>query len=252
MLRIASYNIQKAIGQDFRRRPTRTVAVLRELAADVVVLQEADRRFGERASAIPPPLIARHTDLVPADLATRPKSLGWHGNAILVRRGVRVLKSKRLVLPCFEPRGAVEVVVELDGGPLVVVGAHLALATRWRRRQAEELAEFAERADMPVILCGDLNEWPSAGTGLAPLRAVFTEHAPGNTFPAIRPVAPLDRFYHCGGLRVSARVHDTPIARAASDHLPILAQVERVEGAERADGEGRRARPGSRSARRVA
>ena len=229
MLRIASYNIQKAIGQDYRRRPTRTVAVLRELKADVVVLQEADRRFGERAAAVPPSLIRQHTDLVPAELATRPKSLGWHGNAVLVRRGVRVLKTKRLVLPFFEPRGAVEVVVELDAGPLVVIGAHLALTTKWRRRQAEQLAEFAGRADMPVVLCGDLNEWPNAGAGLEPLRTVFTEHAPGKTFPAIRPVAALDRFYASGGLQLRARVHDTPIARAASDHLPILADAARAD-----------------------
>ena len=231
MLRIASYNIQKAIGADYRRRPSRTIRVLNEMNADVVVLQEADRRFGARAAALPPELIRRETDLVPADLAVRPLSLGWHGNAVLVRRGVRVLKTKRLTLPYFEPRGAVEVVVELDQGPLVVIGAHLALTTRWRRRQAEQLAEFAERADLPMILCGDLNEWPSAGQGLEPLRAAFTEHAPGRTFPAIRPVARLDRLYHCGGLRVRARVHDTPLARSASDHLPILADAERADAA---------------------
>ena len=245
MLRIASYNIQKAIGADYRRRPSRTVDVLREIDADVVVLQEADRRFGARAAAVPPELIRSRTDLVPAKLAVRPLSLGWHGNAVLVRRGVRVLKSKRLVLPYLEPRGAVEVVVELDQGPLVVIGTHLALTTKWRRRQAEQLAEFAERADMPMLLCGDLNEWPSAGTGLEPLRAVFSEHAPGRTFPAIRPVAALDRFYHCGNLTLEAQVHDTPLARSASDHLPIVARAERLRTRETGPGDppARHARP---------
>ncbi|MBB4659181.1 endonuclease/exonuclease/phosphatase family protein [Parvularcula dongshanensis] len=227
MLRIASYNIQKAMGHDMRRRPERTLGVLNEMDADVVVLQEADRRFGERISALPRETIARMTDYRIADVAVRPGSIGWHGNAILLKRHVRLLKAKRLDLPYLEPRGAVAAVVELDSGPLIVVGAHLALTTRYRRKQAETLAEYADRAEMPLILCGDLNEWPSAGKGLEPLAGALTEHAPGRTFPAIKPVARLDRLYHCGSLRVSASVHDTPLARSASDHLPIKADVTR-------------------------
>ena len=228
MLRVASYNIQKGMGHDMRRRPRRTLAVLREIRADVVVLQEADRRFGPRLSALPEEQLERLTPYVPADLRVRPGSIGWHGNAILVRKGTTVLKTDRLVLPHFEPRGAVIAVVALDGGPLIVVGAHLALATRHRREQAGALAEFARRADMPLVMGGDLNEWSREGGGLEPLQDALTEHAPGPTFPAFRPVARLDRFYSCGGLSVDAQVHDTPLARVASDHLPIVAQLART------------------------
>ncbi len=227
MLRIASYNIQKAIGHDFRRKPERTMAVISEIGADVVVLQEADRRFGPRASALPPEMITRLSDYRPAELSIRPDSIGWHGNAILVRKDLPVLKAKRLDLPYLEPRGAVSVVVELEAGPLIVIGAHLALTRKWRRHQAETLAEYADRAQMPLLLCGDLNEWPRAGRGLEPLAGLLHEYAPGRTFPAIRPIARLDRLYSCGQLRVEARVHDTPLARIASDHLPIRADVTR-------------------------
>src|SRR3546814_9393521 len=48
MILVASYNMRKAIGTDRRRRPDRTIEVLNELDADVVALQEADRRFGAR------------------------------------------------------------------------------------------------------------------------------------------------------------------------------------------------------------
>ena len=41
MLKIGSYNIQKAIGVDARRRPDRTLKVIRELDCDVLALQEA-------------------------------------------------------------------------------------------------------------------------------------------------------------------------------------------------------------------
>lgn len=228
MLRIASYNIQKGMGHDFRRKPRRTLAVLREMRADVVILQEADRRFGPRLSALPEEQIDRLTPYTPADLRVRPGSIGWHGNAILVRTGLKVVKTKRLALPHFEPRGAVMAVVELDGDPLIVVGAHLALATRHRVGQAEALAEFAERADMPLVMGGDLNEWARQGGGLGPLQSALEEHVPGATFPAFKPIAPLDRFYSCGGVRLSTGVHDTPMARVASDHLPILADVARA------------------------
>jgi endonuclease/exonuclease/phosphatase family metal-dependent hydrolase len=228
MLKVASYNIQKAIGHDMRRRPERTLAVMAETGADLVVVQEADRRFGDRVSALPEALIARETDFEPADLRIRPGSIGWHGNAVLVRKGTKVLKTKRLDLPYLEPRGAVCVVVELGQGPLIVVGAHLALTARWRQRQAESLAEFAARADMPLLLAGDLNEWGRPGKGLAPLARALTEHAPGATFPAFRPVAALDRLYHCGQLEVEGRVHDTPLARKASDHLPLVAELRRA------------------------
>ena len=225
MLRVASYNIQKGMGHDLRRKPRRTLAVLREMRADVVILQEADRRFGPRLSALPEEQLDRLTPYSPADLRVRPGSIGWHGNAVLIRDGIKVIKTKRLALPHFEPRGAVMAVVELDGGPLIVVGTHLALATRHRLEQAAELAEFAQRADMPLVMGGDLNEWSRQGGGLAPLQSALTEHLPGPTFPAFKPVAPLDRFYHCGRLKVEAVVHDTPLARVASDHLPILADV---------------------------
>ena len=60
-LTFASYNIRKAIGLDRRRNPERILAVLREIDADVVALQEADRRLGRRASALPREMIEEHT-----------------------------------------------------------------------------------------------------------------------------------------------------------------------------------------------
>jgi len=43
-LRLASYNIHKALGTDGRRDPGRVLEVVNALGADVVALQEADRR----------------------------------------------------------------------------------------------------------------------------------------------------------------------------------------------------------------
>ena len=85
-LTVASYNMRKAIGTDRRRKPERTLDVLNELDADVIALQEADRRFGTRTSAIPLHMIDEHSDYKPVAFETRDGSIGWHGNALLVKK----------------------------------------------------------------------------------------------------------------------------------------------------------------------
>ena len=83
-LTVASYNMRKAIGTDRRRNPDRVLAVLKEIDADVVALQEADRRFGSRTSAIPLSMIESRSPYKPVDFDVRPDGIGWHGNALLV------------------------------------------------------------------------------------------------------------------------------------------------------------------------
>lgn len=51
--RIASYNIRRAIGLDWRRDGARIVHGLAEIGADIVVLQEADKRLGARPGVLP-------------------------------------------------------------------------------------------------------------------------------------------------------------------------------------------------------
>src|SRR5215216_5865525 len=107
MIKVASYNIHKGIGLDRRRDPDRILAVLREIDADVIALQEADRRFGLRESALPLSAIDDHTPYRPVPLEGRPHSLGWHGNAILVRRDMKIAHAAIVPLPTLEPRGAI-------------------------------------------------------------------------------------------------------------------------------------------------
>ena len=50
---VASYNMRKAVGLDGRRDPQRVLKVLTEIDADIVALQEADKRVGTRGAAVP-------------------------------------------------------------------------------------------------------------------------------------------------------------------------------------------------------
>ncbi|NNE82133.1 MAG: metal-dependent hydrolase [Silicimonas sp.] len=222
-LRIASYNIRKARGLDQRRRPERTLQVINELGADVVVLQEADRRLGARPPALPRRMIEAETDFTLVEVSDNGTSLGWHGNAVLMRDASSIAKVTRIDLPGTEPRGAVLVDLEIGGG-LSVVAAHLGLLRSDRRRQLGVLAgETASRG--PTVIAGDFNEW-SHRKGLEPLSDRFATHAPGHSYHASRPVASLDRFALSHGVELrDAGVEQGDIARRASDHLPVWSDI---------------------------
>jgi endonuclease/exonuclease/phosphatase family metal-dependent hydrolase len=225
---VASYNMRKAIGADRRRRPERILEVLCEIDADVVALQEADRRFGERSSALPLAMIAEHTPYLPVMFTNRPNGLGWHGNALLVRRGIEVMHRNPLHLPTLEPRGAV--MADLRIGRLVVrvVGMHLDLSGLLRRRQAHAILATiaAQPVQLPVVMMGDFNEWRRTGGCLTDFGLHHDFAATGHSFHARRPVARLDRIVVSRDLKVEdAGTHSSLRARIASDHLPVWARL---------------------------
>ena len=218
-LRVASYNIRKAKGLDRKRDPMRIVQVINGLDADIIALQEADLRLGARPGAIARGIIAAETDFDIVPVARNAVSLGWHGNAILVRKGIKAGKVTHIDLPGLEPRGAVRV----DLPEFSFVAAHLGLLRRHRVRQLHAIAKACEGVDR-VIVAGDFNEW-SPHKGLEAL-GDFSVHAPGHSFHAARPIAALDRIAMSKGLEMrDAGVVQTGLARHASDHLPIWADV---------------------------
>ena len=223
-IRIASYNIRKARGLDQKRRPERTLAVINALQADIVLLQEADKRMGQRHPAIPRDMIAAETDFHLVDVCANGISLGWHGNAILVRDPQQVAAVTRLDVPGLEPRGAVRMDLDVAGG-ITVVATHLGLRRRDRQAQLTTLVNVTKDSSR-VVIAGDFNEW-SAQKGLDPLQGRFDIHTPGHSFHARRPIAALDRFALTRDLELrDAGVAQGVLARRASDHLPIWSDVE--------------------------
>ncbi len=228
MIAVASYNIQKSIGTDYRRRPERILGVLAELDADVVALQEVDRRFGERASSLSTEAIEAETGYTALRFGAREKSLGWHGNTILVRKSVRVLAQRTLTLPCLEPRGAVLADLAIGDFSLRVVGMHLGLVGLWRKRQAVAVLDHLETLEekFPTVMMGDFNEWSVNGGCLSHFAEAHHVGAPGPSFPSVRPVLRLDRIVTSVDLVIAeSGVHGSETARSASDHLPIWARL---------------------------
>ncbi len=224
---IATYNIRKAIASDRRRRPERILEVLGEVGADIAVLQEADRRFGARAASLPPELVAK-AGWQAAPLGGKPGGIGWHGNAVLFRDGVSLIDCAAIELPALEPRGAVVADLRVGAQDIRVIGMHLDLSGLWRRRQARAIIAHVTRMSphLPTLLLGDTNEWRLTGGCLGDFAAHWRILPTGASFHARRPMGRLDRIMVSGGLRVEATgVHDTPLARTASDHLPVWARL---------------------------
>jgi endonuclease/exonuclease/phosphatase family metal-dependent hydrolase len=248
---VASYNVRKAIGTDRRRNPQRVLDVLHEIDADVVALQEADKRFGGRGAAVPHELIDGHGMYMPVFFGVKhrrmldrlptkgrehaerilkinSRNMGWHGNAILVKRGIGVIDCAALELPTFEPRGAVLAELLVGDKPLRIVGMHLDLSGLWRRRQIQSILDAIARRPqrMPTILMGDTNEWREAAGCLKDFEPHFHIAPTGPSFHSRHPVAALDRIIVDKDLRIDAAgVHMSPSARRASDHLPIWARL---------------------------
>ena len=244
---VASYNMHRAIGLDGRRDPHRVLKVLQEIDADVVALQEADKRIGGRGSTVPHELIDSHGLYKPVHLGVRhrrtlekvrkhadrllkvnTRNIGWHGNAILVKRHIGVIDCAALDLPTLEPRGAVMAELLIGDRPVRVVGMHLDLSGLWRKRQMRAILEAIEARPqkMPTVLMGDTNEWRTAAGCLTELNGEFRIAPTGPSFHARHPVAQLDRIIVHKELSIEAAgVHMSPAARRASDHLPIWARL---------------------------
>jgi endonuclease/exonuclease/phosphatase family metal-dependent hydrolase len=223
---VASYNIRKAVGLDWTRRPERILAVLDEIAPDVALLQEADKRLGNRPAAIPLGLLASHGAFVHLDPGPGP-SLGWHGNAILLRKDLRAEVLDLIELPGLEPRGAVVARIRPESGKgmVIVVAAHLGLNRGSRHRQIGAILQATRRFRMPLVIAGDLNERAPARL-LAPFDSQLRLVTPGASFHAAHPFVALDHMILGGNVRADqAHVHVTPMARVASDHLPIWADL---------------------------
>lgn len=225
-IRVATWNIRKCVGLDRRRDPHRTAQVIADLDAEIVVLQEADKRFGRRPAALTPEIIGNETALEPVDVGGHEPSIGWHGNAVLISKRTQLEDCRQVHLPGIEPRGALAVDVRSKGAPLRIVAVHLGLLRQSRRAQ---LATIRSRLDAmeerPTVILGDFNEW-SVTSGLEPLVG-FDVHAPGKTFHAARPVAALDRIANSKGISLrDAGVVETRLTRVASDHLPVWAKLK--------------------------
>ncbi len=229
-VRVATYNVHRWAGLNGTRAPdaARAGFVISELQADVIALQEVLRPFDAED---PLAQLADALHYHSAFVVTRVHRRGELGNAILSRWPITSIFSLDLSFSRVERRSAVAAQFQGEHGSLAVVATHLALVDRTRHRQVRSILEHPQLQG-PVVLLGDMNAWRRCkATRELDSRLVSESGLPWpRTFPAARPMLALDRVYARGARIVSLDAHQSPAARKASDHLPVIARVELGDG----------------------
>ncbi len=228
-LRVASYNIRKAVGLDWKRDAQRIIKVLGELDADIIALQEADKRLGDRPGTLPANILESELGYKFARIEGCGPSHGWHGNAILYRDPFLLIESEKINIPTLEPRGAVGALFNNGSGlKFKFIGVHLSLIGNIRAKQIKYLSDKIENEDelVPTIIAGDFNEWREMGKACRAAGAGFHIITPGASFHSKKPIVPLDRFILWGDVNLqNMGVHKSPLSKRASDHLPIYMNI---------------------------
>lgn len=230
-----TYNVHSCRGMDGRLAPERIAEVIAATAADVACLQELDvgrARTGRihQAETIAGAL-AMEFHFFPAIRAASEE----YGDAILTRYPMTVVRTGALPRPSLvvEPRGAMWVEIDADGTRWQVLNTHLGLGRGERRAQAVALSEWISAAGKqpPLAFCGDLNSRTGSmvhtllGTGLREVQLAARGYQQ-RTFATRLPWICLDYIYVSAGVKVlSAKVVTTPLARVASDHFPLVAEI---------------------------
>ena len=237
-LRIVTWNIHKGIGVDRVYRLERIVAVLRDLDADVICLQEVDQgvrrsRFENQAELLSEGLGYPHAAL---GLNVRVAN-GAYGNLTLSRWPLEDVHNVDLTVPPKKRRsGLVTRVQTGPAGGWLLANVHLGLMHLERKVQARRLLGHVFEGAAPeqaLVIAGDWNEWSSRLVRKVMHEEGFhiarTDARPRGerTWPSRRPLLCLDKILYRDPVRchhVACVLDD--VTRVASDHLPLIVELE--------------------------
>lgn len=237
-LRVLSWNIHKGVGGvDRAYRLDRVIDLIREVDPDVALLQEVsegwpathfEMQVDELRDALSLPHVAFGHE--------HRYRQGGYGNAILSRFPLHDIDHIDLTIGWRKKRGALQaraIVRHHEHQRTVVLNnLHLGLAGSER---AEQLRRFLDsdalsyiHHDTPVVIAGDLNDlWGSLGPKFLEPAGFKRVGKRVNTFPAYMPVRPLDGIFVRGAVKaMSGRLGRGPLAGSASDHLPLVGDLE--------------------------
>ncbi|MEP6821765.1 MAG: endonuclease/exonuclease/phosphatase family protein [Chthoniobacterales bacterium] len=242
VLRAATYNVHGCVGMDRQRSESRIAEVIASMSVDVVGLQELDARRSRSARADQAALIA--------------EQLGWkhhfhpamqngdeqYGDAIVSRLPFTVKRAEQLpgIAPwyCRETRGALWLEVETALGPVQLINTHLGLGRSERVLQAQWLLGEdwlgSIARDVPALLLGDFNSVRTSpayrifARALRDVRSLVAPQSAFRTYPTRLPSLAVDHIFVNDALHpTDLQVHRSPLARVASDHYPLVAELAR-------------------------
>lgn len=240
-LRLMTYNVHSCIGMDGKLDAARIARVIARSRPDVVALQELDVGRIRTNGMDQAHQIARSLEMEFHFHPALHLEEELYGDAILSHLPLRLVKAGSLPgladKPGLEPRGALWVAVDLYGTEIQVINTHLGLSRRERIAQVTALLGDDwlghEACRAPVVFCGDLNALPRSRTHrrisrhMNDVQAEAVGHRPRGTFSSRFPSMRIDHVFTSAGLRVNhIEVPDSALVRVASDHLPLLVELE--------------------------
>ncbi len=239
--KLVSYNIHRAIGLDRRFKPERIIEILREIDADIVLLQEVDCGVPRSRELNLAQVLADNCAYAHYQLGLNVTlRKGHYGNATLSRYPITAQSNIDLTIDNKKARGCQYTEINISGQKLDIFNLHLGLSAKERQKQAQLLFQSSFYQDncspKSCIIAGDFNDWRSL------LRALFvagkdfncaTDRTTTNgesalkTFPSFAPRGGLDRVYYKNQLQVGkVSRYSKKIAKIASDHLPVIVEFD--------------------------
>jgi endonuclease/exonuclease/phosphatase family metal-dependent hydrolase len=237
-IRVLTYNIHA--GKDAQQVDNleRIAALIDSAAADIVLLQEVDRRTQRARGVDHFAELRRLTGMYGFFGKSLDFQGGEYGIAVLSRWPADSVRAFVLKIDgppegsTYEPRSALHVRVQTPAGSLDVVNTHLDARASGAFRRQELVAILAHMKQAvaggaPLLFGGDLNARPATDDVTAVAFALSDAFATcgvgaGETFPAHAPDRRIDYIFFRGARCRTARV----IKTQASDHRPMLAIME--------------------------
>jgi endonuclease/exonuclease/phosphatase family metal-dependent hydrolase len=228
-LRLATYNVHTCVGRDGFYHPERVLKVIKEINADVIGLQEVSAHH--RPDGIPDQFefFEQSTGFFAVPGHSIIEGKRRYGNALLSRYPIETLELIDISVPPYERRGAIHAVIRTECARVHVLVTHLGLRVRERKLQIAKLAaHLPTDKRMPSIVMGDFNYWgPVARWAFGPLSCDQAARSSPKSFPSRFPLLALDRIRARGESRIyDLRAHKSSLSRQASDHLPVVCEME--------------------------